>query len=215
MANVTPHGSSSADARSRPLPPKGGAIYLLIGLGNPGKDYSGNRHNVGFMAVDEIAARYKFSAWSKKFRGLICEGKIGEEKVYLLKPQTYMNLSGESAGEMARFYKIAVENIIAIHDELDLPLGKLRVKRGGGNGGHNGLESLDRYLGVDYMRVRIGIGHPGDKDMVSDYVLSDFAKQEKPAAQMMVDEISKHVGLLLKGDEPGFMNKITLATKAA
>lgn len=189
--------------------------FLLIGLGNPGKDYAGNRHNIGFMTADAIAERYKFSPWSKKFRGQICEGKIGEEKVYLLKPQTYMNLSGEAAGEAARFYKIPPENIIAIHDELDLPLGRLRVKRSGGNGGHNGLESLDQYLGPDYLRVRIGIGHPGDKDMVSDYVLSNFSKQERPAAEAMIGEIAQHIGLLLAGDEPGFMNKIALAMKAA
>ena len=119
-----------------------------------------------------------------------------------------MNLSGESAGELARFYKIPLENIIAIHDELDLPLGKLRVKRGGGNGGHNGLESLTQHLSTDYKRVRVGIGHPGDKDLVSDYVLSDFAKAEKPLASQMVDEITKYIDLLIKGDDAGFMNKI-------
>lgn len=189
-------------------------MFLLIGLGNPGKDYAGNRHNVGFMAADAIAERYTFSPWSKKFRGLFCEGAIGGEKAYLLKPQTYMNLSGESAGEMARFYKIAPDNIIVIHDELDLPLGRLRVKKGGGNGGHNGLESLDAHLGKEYWRVRIGIGHPGDKDMVSDYVLSDFAKAEKPLAAQMVEEVAKHIGLLLARDEAGFMNKIALTMNA-
>ncbi len=188
---------------------------LIIGLGNPGKDYAANRHNIGFMAVDEIAARFKFSAWSKKFRGQLCEGTIDGKKVFLLKPQTFMNLSGESAGECARFYKIPVENIIAVHDELDLPLGKLRVKRGGGNGGHNGLKSLDQHLGENYVRVRVGIGHPGDKDAVHGHVLSDFSKQELPQAEMMVNEIAKHVGILLAGDEAGFMNKVTLATKVA
>jgi PTH1 family peptidyl-tRNA hydrolase len=190
-------------------------MFLIIGLGNPGKDYAKNRHNIGFMAVDEIANRYKFSAWSKKFRGLLAEGKIGEEKVFLLKPQTYMNLSGESAAECARFYKIPVENIIAIHDELDLPLAKLRVKRGGGNGGHNGLRSLDQYLGENYVRVRVGIGHPGDKDAVTQYVLENFKKEEGPQVEMMRNEIARHIGILLSGDEAGFMNKITLATKVA
>jgi len=189
--------------------------FLIIGLGNPGKDYAKNRHNIGFMTADEIAGRYKFSAWSKKFRGQITEGKIGDEKVYLLKPQTYMNLSGESAAECARFYKIPPGNIIAIYDELDLPLGKLRVKCGGGNGGHNGLKSLDQYLGEDYWRVRIGIGHPGDKDKVSDYVLSDFSKQEKPLAERMVEEVAKYAALLVTHDEAGFMNKIALAMQAA
>jgi peptidyl-tRNA hydrolase, PTH1 family len=185
--------------------------FLLIGLGNPGKDYAGNRHNVGFMAVEAIAKRCKFSAWSKKFRGQLAEGKIGEEKIFLLKPQTYMNLSGESAAECARFYKIPAEHIIAVHDELDLPLGKLRVKRGGGNGGHNGLRSLDQYLGENYLRVRVGIGHPGDKDAVTQYVLENFKKDEWPVTEMMVNEISRHIALLLSGDEAGFMNKIALA----
>lgn len=189
--------------------------FLIIGLGNPGKDYARNRHNIGFMAADEIALRFHFSPWSKKFRGQLCEGAIDGNKIFLLKPQTYMNLSGESAGECARFYKISVENIIAVHDELDLPLGKLRVKRGGGNGGHNGLKSLDQHLSENYMRVRVGIGHPGDKEMVHGHVLSDFSKQELPAAEMMVNEIARHIGVLLSGDEAGFMNKITLATKVA
>lgn len=184
--------------------------FLLIGLGNPGKDYASNRHNIGFMVVDAIAERYKCRDWSKKFRGLVSEGEIDGEKVYLLKPQTYMNLSGESAGEMARFYKIPPGDIIAIHDELDLPPGKLRVKVGGGNGGHNGLESLTQHLGADYKRVRVGIGHPGDKDRVADYVLSDFAKAERPLMNQMVDEIAKYAPLLLKNDDAGFMNKVTV-----
>ncbi len=188
--------------------------FLIIGLGNPGKEYAGHRHNIGFMAADAIAERYKFSAWSKKFRGQIAEGMIDGIKTYLLKPQTYMNLSGESAGEMARFYKIPPEHIIAVHDELDLPLGKLRVKRGGGNGGHNGLKSLDAHLGPEYWRVRVGIAHPGDKDMVSDHVLSDFSKAEIKVAQAMTDEIARHIGILLAGDEAGFMNKISLSLKA-
>jgi PTH1 family peptidyl-tRNA hydrolase len=191
------------------------STFLLIGLGNPGKDYAKNRHNIGFMAADEIALRFHFSPWSKKFRGQFCEGKVGEAKVFLLKPQTYMNLSGESAAECARFYKIPVENMIAMHDELDLPLGKLRVKRGGGNGGHNGLKSLDQYLGDNYMRVRVGIGHPGDKDAVTRYVLENFKKDEWPLVETMVNEIARHIGMVISGDEAGFMNKITLATKVA
>lgn len=215
--------------------------FLLIGLGNPGKDYAKNRHNIGFMAVDAIADAYGFTSWAKKFQGLMCEGIIpppaggrlggghdrqGQSKlsphpnppptgegmrVILLKPSTYMNLSGESAQALARFYKIPLSNIIAIHDELDLPLGKLRVKTGGGNGGHNGLKSLDAHLGADYQRVRVGIAHPGDKDMVADYVLSDFTKAEKKTVGNMVIEIAKHIGLLLSGDAAGFMNRMTLA----
>jgi PTH1 family peptidyl-tRNA hydrolase len=189
------------------------SAYLLIGLGNPGKSYAGNRHNIGFMAVDTIAEAYRFSPWKKNFGGQICEGMIDGAKLFLLKPGSYMNLSGGPAGEAARFYKIPLENIITIHDELDLPLGKLRVKKGGGHGGHNGLKSLDEHMGKEYWRVRVGIAHPGDKDMVSDYVLSDFTKAEKKQVQSMVIEIAKHIGLLFKGDDAGFMNKITLGMK--
>ncbi len=185
-------------------------ITLLIGLGNPGREYQANRHNIGFMVVDKIAEDYRFSPWKKAKNGLVCEGNVAGKKLMLLKPQTYMNLSGESAGQVARFYKIPLENIIALHDELDLPLGKLRVKKGGGNGGHNGLKSLDAHLGKDYTRVRIGIDHPGDKDRVADYVLSDFAKTEKSLVESMVSELSRHINLLLAGDEAGFMNKVTV-----
>jgi PTH1 family peptidyl-tRNA hydrolase len=187
--------------------------FLLIGLGNPGKSYESNRHNIGFMAVDRIAEDYRFSKPAKKFGGSICEGIIGESRVFVFKPLGYMNTSGGPASEAARFYKIPLENIIAIHDELDLPLGRLRVKRGGGNGGHNGLKSLEDHLGNEYWRVRVGIGHPGDKDLVTDYVLNDFSKAEKPMVGLMLDEISKHMGLLLDGDEAKFMSKIALETQ--
>jgi peptidyl-tRNA hydrolase, PTH1 family len=187
--------------------------HLIIGLGNPGKSYAGNRHNVGFMAVDAIADSYGFSAWKKAKGGLMAEGKIGKYKAFAFKPMGYMNTSGIPAGEVARFYKISPDNIITIHDELDLPLGKIRVKKGGGNGGHNGLKSLDQHLGPDYWRIRIGIGHPGDKDMVSDYVLSDFSKPEKKLTGLIVEDIAEHIDILLAGDEAGFMNKLTLATK--
>ncbi len=187
--------------------------FLLIGLGNPGTRYAHNRHNIGFMAVDAIAEKYGFPNWSQKFQGHTAEGKIGTHKVFLLKPQTFMNLSGESAGALARFYKIPLENIIVFHDELDLPLAKVRVKCGGGNGGHNGLKSLDAHLGQDYWRVRMGIGHPGDKDMVSPYVLSDFSKEEAPAIETLCTSSAKHIDLLLARDDAGFMNKITLDMK--
>jgi PTH1 family peptidyl-tRNA hydrolase len=186
---------------------------LLIGLGNPGPSYSGNRHNIGFMVIDRIIGEYGFSRPSQKFGGQLAEGSVGKQKLYAFKPLGYMNTSGGPAGEASRFYKIPTENIIVIHDELDLPLGKLRVKRGGGNGGHNGLRSLDAHIGEDYLRVRMGIGHPGDKDMVADYVLSDFSKQERPLMELMVSETAKHIGLLLQGDEAKFMSKIALATK--
>jgi PTH1 family peptidyl-tRNA hydrolase len=187
--------------------------FLLIGLGNPGPRYSGNRHNIGFMVIDRVASDYGFSRPSHKFGGSICEGIIGGQKVYAFKPLGYMNTSGGPAGEAARFYKIPVENVVVIHDELDLPLGKLRVKRGGGSGGHNGLKSIDAHMGDNYQRVRVGIGHPGDKDLVSDYVLSDFSKAECSQVELMVNEISKYIALLLQGDEAGFMNKIAIATK--
>lgn len=190
-------------------------MFLLIGLGNPGTRYAQNRHNAGFMVADEIAREYGFSAWSTRFGGQVSEGRIGTTKVLAFKPMSYMNLSGNPAGELARFYKIPTDNIIAIHDELDLPLAKLRVKRGGGNGGHNGLKSLDEHLGKDYLRVRFGIGHPGDKDKVSDYVLSDFAKTEMPVVLDCIKEITKHIATLLQGDEAGFMNKIALAFQPA
>jgi len=184
---------------------------LLIGLGNPGPSYSGNRHNVGFMAVDRIISDYGFSKPTHKFGGAISEGMIGGQKIYAFKPLGYMNVSGGPAGEASRFYKIPAENIIVIHDELDLLPGKLRVKRGGGNGGHNGLKSLDAHIGDGYQRVRVGIGHPGDKDLVSDYVLSDFSKQERPLMETIVNEISRHLPLLLQNDEAGFMNKVTVS----
>jgi len=165
------------------------------------------------MAADYISSEYGFSRPARKFGGSISEGTIAKQKVFSFKPLGYMNVSGGPAGEVAGFYKIPPENIIVIHDELDLPLGKLRVKRGGGNGGHNGLKSLDAHIGKEYWRIRFGIDHPGDKDKVSDYVLSDFRKAEWPVVELMVQEITKHIALLMAGDEAGFMNKIALATQ--
>ncbi len=185
--------------------------FLLIGLGNPGSSYSGNRHNVGFMVLDKIMADYGFSKPSLKFGGSVAEGVIEANKVYAFKPLGYMNISGAPASEISRFYKIDLKNTIAIHDDLDIALGKLKVKRGGGSGGHNGLKSLDSHIGVDYMRIRIGIGHPGDKDMVSDYVLSNFRKEEVPALEGIIQETSRHIAVLLDSDEAGFMNKVSLS----
>lgn len=184
--------------------------FLIIGLGNPGKDYARNRHNVGFMAVDRMTEDYGFFKTKKTMGGELSEGSINGQKVFLLKPLTYMNLSGECAGQVARFYKIEPKHIIAIHDELDLPLAKIRVKIGGGHGGHNGLKSLDAHIGKDYWRIRFGIAHPGDKDMVSDYVLGDFSKAEQKQVDAVIAEISRNIGVLLAGDEAGFMNKITV-----
>ena len=187
--------------------------HLLIGLGNPGVSYAGNRHNVGFMTVDRIIADYNLAKPCLKFGGAVSEGMIGETKVFAFKPLGYMNISGMPVGEIMRFYKIPLENVIVFHDDLDLQLGKLRVKRGGSSGGHNGLRSLDAHLGADYMRVRIGIGHPGDKNLVSDYVLSDFRKEEWTIVENIVGETSRHLALLLAGDEAGFMTKVSLALK--
>jgi PTH1 family peptidyl-tRNA hydrolase len=194
-------------------PSAGQPSSLIVGLGNPGKEYAGHRHNIGFMAVDAIASDYNFSPWKKAKGGMLAEGAIDGRKTFLFKPLSYMNLSGGPAADVARFYKIAPEHIIAIHDELDVAPGKLRVKKGGGHGGHNGLKSLDNTLGKEYWRVRVGIGHPGDKNMVSDYVLSNFAKAEKPVFELMIQEISRHIALLLQGDDAGFMNRVALATK--
>ena len=187
--------------------------FLLIGLGNPGTSYAGNRHNAGFIAIEQILDDYGFSKPSRKFGGLISEGIIGGTKIFAFCPMGYMNTSGGPANEAVNFYKIPLERIIVIHDELDIELGRLKIKRGGGHGGHNGVRSLDAHLGQDYKRLRFGISHPGDKYRVSDYVLSDFAKNEWPLVEQLVEEISKHMPLLLKDDDAGFMNKISLATQ--
>lgn len=185
-------------------------MRLLVGLGNPGKGYEGNRHNFGFMAVDEIIHRHSFMPGRIRFQGVVAEGTIGGEKVLVLKPGTYMNLSGQSVGEAIRFYKIPLENIIVLHDELDLPLGKVRVKTGGGHGGNNGLRSIINHIGENFCRVRLGIGHPGEKHLVSGYVLKDFSKAEQPTAEKITDSVARHINLLLAGDAPGFMNKLAL-----
>ncbi len=181
-------------------------MWLIAGLGNPGKDYALNRHNIGFMALDSLAS----GNWSKKFQGEIAECFIGMEKAMLLKPQTFMNLSGESVGKAANFYKIPPEQVLVIHDDLDLPLGKLRVKQGGGHGGHNGLKSIDVHLGRDYWRLRLGIGHPGDRERVTGHVLGNFDKSERITVEDQLDEIRRHLPLLLQGDAPGFMSRMSL-----
>ena len=181
---------------------------LLIGLGNPGISYAGNRHNVGFMAADAIRAEYGFGRESAKFGGALSEGIIVGAKVLSFKPMGYMNLSGEPAQKLIHFYKIPLSHIIVFHDELDLQLAKIRVKIGGGNGGHNGLKSLDANLSADYKRVRIGIGHPGDKELVHDHVLSDFSKAEMKTIAPLCNNIAAHIALLLQGDDAGFMNKL-------
>ena len=153
-------------------------MKLFVGLGNPGREYAMNRHNVGFMAIDAIAATHDFPSWRKRFSGLAAEGKLGGEPVLLFKPQTFMNESGRAVGEASRFYKLELGDVVVFHDELDLAPGKVRVKTGGGVAGHNGLKSLTAHIGNDYVRVRIGIGHPGQKDRVTGHVLQNFAKAD-------------------------------------
>jgi peptidyl-tRNA hydrolase, PTH1 family len=190
-------------------------MKLLVGLGNPGDKYSGNRHNIGFMAADAIAREHGFPAWKSKYSGLIAEGQIGGERVLLLKPQTFMNRSGDSIQQVANFYKIPTEDITVLYDELDLAAGKVRVKVGGGNGGHNGLRSIDPQIGLNYRRVRLGIGHPGSKEFVTHHVLGDFAKADQAWLDPLLDAVAKNAAMLLSGDDNGFMNKIALATKSA
>lgn len=187
-------------------------MWLVVGLGNKGVKYERNRHNIGFLAVDEIAGKLGASSWIKKFSGDICDSRIAGDgsRIFFLKPQTYMNLSGESVAATAGFYKIHPEKVIVIYDDIDLLPGKLRVKQGGGNGGHNGLKSIDSYLPNNYWRVRIGIGRPENKDMVSDYVLSNFTQDELSVQNKVIDAIAANFYLLFKEDEAGFMNKVAL-----
>jgi PTH1 family peptidyl-tRNA hydrolase len=183
-------------------------MRLLVGLGNPGSRYAMTRHNVGFMAVDAIAARYRFAPFRAKFQGTISEGTIGDAKVLLLKPETYMNASGDSVGAAARFYKIDLSEIAVIHDDIDLADGKLRVKRGGGAGGHNGLRSIDDTLGPDYWRVRIGIGHPGMKELVEAYVLQNFTAEERQWLEPLIGAIAEAAPVLAANDTGAFMSKV-------
>jgi peptidyl-tRNA hydrolase, PTH1 family len=188
-------------------------MLLFAGLGNPGAQYASNRHNVGFMAADSIARRHDFSPWTKKFHGLVAEGAIGGEKVLLIKPQTFMNLSGQSIGEALRFYKLAPSALTVFYDELDLVAGKVRAKTGGGTGGHNGIKSIDAHIGRDYRRVRIGIGHPGVRELVHGYVLGDFAKADSGWLEPLLDSIADSASYLTKNDDNGFMNRVSLAVQ--
>lgn len=194
---------------------KDSGVLLFAGLGNPGDKYADNRHNIGFMAVEAVAAAYGFPPFRKKFQGEFSEGSIeGGGKVILLKPQTYMNESGQSVVQAAKFFKIPPDKIYVFHDELDLPPGKVRVKKGGGNAGHNGLRSVEACLGTaDFMRVRLGIGHPGDREKVHGYVLSDFAKAEKEEWLCpLLDALAKHAPLLAAGKDSDLMSKVAIVT---
>jgi PTH1 family peptidyl-tRNA hydrolase len=186
-------------------------MIIIVGLGNPGTQYAFNRHNIGFMAVDALQRTPSFSPWSKKFKAAISEGEIAGEKVLLIKPLTFMNLSGEAVGEAMRFYKVKISDIIAIHDELDLVAGRARIKVGGGHGGHNGLKSIDAHCGKDYRRLRLGIGHPGDKERVNGHVLGDFAKSDKAWLEPLIDAIADNAEMLVKGEDSQLMNKLALA----
>ena len=185
-----------------------GAPCLLVGLGNPGLAYAGNRHNIGFMAIDTIARHYGFRPFRRKFDGDVAEGTVEGTKCLALKPHTFMNESGRSVGTAVRFYKVPLDRVIVVYDELDLAPGKCRVKRGGGAGGHNGIRSIDSHIGVDYWRVRLGIGHPGDKSRVRAYVLQDFAADERTWLNDLLEAVSGALPLLMSGAADKFMSKV-------
>ena len=189
-------------------------MKLFVGLGNPGREYAFNRHNVGFMTVDAIAATHDFPAWRRRFSGLATEGKLGSEPVLLLKPQTFMNESGRAVGEALRFYKLDLGDVVVFHDELDLAPGKVRVKIGGGVAGHNGLKSLTAHIGNDYVRVRIGIGHPGRKDRVTGYVLHDFAKSDHAWLELLLGAIAAEAPYLAEGADDKFQSRVAHALQA-
>ncbi|MBV8511941.1 MAG: aminoacyl-tRNA hydrolase [Xanthobacteraceae bacterium] len=189
-------------------------MRLLVGLGNPGARYAGNRHNIGFMVVEAIARRHSIGPWRRRFHGVAAEGPVGGERALLLLPGTYMNDSGLAVADAARFYKLDAGNIIVVHDELDLAPGKVRVKVGGGAAGHNGLRSITAHIGNDYKRVRIGVGHPGDKDLVLNYVLADFAKSERPWVETLCDVIADNAELIVRGADSTFQNRVHLAMQA-
>ncbi len=184
-------------------------MWVFAGLGNPGSQYARNRHNIGFMAVEEIARRYGFAGWkSSKFKGEIAEGQIAGQRVIAVKPATFMNLSGDCIGPLLRFYKIPVDHLIVFHDELELTAGKLRVKKGGGHAGHNGLKSLDAHCTPDYWRVRLGIGHPGSKERVTGHVLGDFSAADQDWLTPFLDAVAAAAPLLLTETEVAFMNRV-------
>ena len=189
-------------------------MLLLVGLGNPGARYVGNRHNVGFMALEAIAKRHGLPPWRRRFQGVAIEGALAGERALLLLPGTFMNESGRAVAEAAHFYKVPLGDITVFHDEIDLPPAKLRVKTGGGIAGHNGLRSISEHVGNDYRRVRIGVGHPGNKDMVQHYVLSDFAKSERGWLEALLAIVAVNADLIARGVDASFQNKVHLAMLA-
>ncbi len=186
-------------------------MRLLVGLGNPGFDYAKNRHNIGFMAVDNIVHRHSFAPFRSKFQGQLCEGKIAGQKVLILKPTTYMNESGKAVQAAMAFYKLPLEDIIVFHDEMDLAAGKIRMKTGGGHAGHNGIRSIQSHIGAGFQRVRLGVGHPGDKEKVVGHVLKDFSKADQQWLDKMIEAIGENADLLIKGEDSSFMSKVSLA----
>lgn len=189
-------------------------MRLFVGLGNPGTKYQGNRHNIGFMVVDDIARRHGFAPWRRRFQGETSEGTLDGERVILLKPSTYMNESGRAVSEAANFFKLGVGDIVVFHDEIELPPAKVRVKVGGGIAGHNGLRSISAHVGNDYRRVRLGVGHPGVKELVHAHVLNDFAKAERPWVEALCDAITDNAALLVTNKDSSFQNKVHLAMQA-
>src|SRR5438552_10694687 len=189
-------------------------MLLFVGLGNPGSQHIGNRHNIGFMVVQAIAKRHSFAPWRRRFQGVATEGTIGREKVLLLLPGTYMNESGRAVAEAMHFYKMPLGDIAVFHDEIELPPAKVRVKTGGGIAGHNGLRSISAHVGNDYRRVRIGVGHPGVKELVHAHVLGDFAKSERPWVETLCDVIADTAELLALAKDSSFQNKVHLAMTA-
>lgn len=189
-------------------------MRLFVGLGNPGTKYQGNRHNIGFMVVDEIARRHGFAPWRRRFQGEISEGTLDRERVVLLKPATYMNESGNAVQEAASFFKLGESDVVVFHDEIELPPAKVRVKVGGGIAGHNGLRSISAHIGNEYRRVRLGVGHPGVKDLVHIHVLNDFAKSERPWVEALTDVVADNAALLVTGKDSTFQNKVHLAMQA-
>jgi PTH1 family peptidyl-tRNA hydrolase len=190
------------------------SMLLIVGLGNPGSGYAGNRHNIGFMVVDAIRKRHGIGPWRRRFQGVSAEGPLAGERVLLLLPGTYMNDSGRAVAEAANFYKLGLPDIVVFHDEIDLAPGRVRLKTGGGNAGHNGLRSISSHIGNGYRRVRIGVGHPGVKELVHGYVLNDFAKSERDWVEALCGIIADNAGLLAKGADATFQNKVHLAMQA-
>jgi PTH1 family peptidyl-tRNA hydrolase len=189
-------------------------MLLIAGLGNPGRRYAGNRHNVGFMAADAIHRRHHFTPWRARFEGETSEGALDGEKALVLKPATYMNDSGRAVAQAMRFYKLTPADLVVIYDELDLPPGKLRMKQGGSTAGHKGLKSIEAHIGANFRRMRIGIGHPGAKELVNGYVLHDFARADREWIDPLLAAIAENAPLLTKGDDANFMNRVHLATAA-